>query len=67
MDINELRKERTKTEGELAIKIAEIIERFRQRTGVSIENVYIDMVETTERGDGQREYITGIVSCIIAF
>ena len=67
MDIKDLKKERSKLERELAGKIAVAVKAFRERTGISIERIDVDMLEVTEIGDAQEEYIVGGVSCKIVF
>lgn len=67
MNIKQVKEEIVKLEGSLAVEIANQINAFREKTGVSIESVYVNMLDVQSFGDKQAEYIVGNVSCKIAF
>jgi len=67
MNFVELKEEKIKLEGDLAVEVAKLIEAFRQKTGVSVENVSVYMSRVTTYGDPLEQYVVSNVSCKIAF
>ena len=62
MNFVELKEEKTKLEGDLAVEIAKLVEAFRQKTGVSVENVSVYMSRVTTYGDSLEQYVVSNVS-----
>ena len=67
MNFVELKEEKTKLEGDLAVEIAKLVEAFRQKTGVSVENVSVYMSRVTTYGDSLEQYVVSNVSFKIPF
>lgn len=66
MDVVEIKNKRIELERNIALRVGELIDKFRKETGVSIENVSVCMECVTAMGDSQDEYIISNVSCKIA-
>jgi len=56
MDINEIRKARAELENQITRPIVELVNDFREKTGLSPEGISIIFVETTTVGDREPRY-----------
>lgn len=59
MDIENLRKMRTKLEQDILANISELVEDFRRLTGFCPHNICVDMVQIQEIGEHEPQYIVG--------
>jgi hypothetical protein len=65
MDIKDLKQEMATVELELAITIGHILNAFHAKTGVSIENVSVDMARINTTGETVSEHVVRSVHCDI--
>jgi hypothetical protein len=67
MEVNELLEKKAELERRLGNIITSELSRFRNETGFSIESVCVDQVSVQTKDEKRPTYITGNVSCKIAF
>ena len=63
MDIKDLQRERKETEEEIRSAIQTIVEKFAKKTGLPIENVFVNMSFEPSEVDGQKIYSVDGVTC----
>ena len=66
MNTDKLRKERRQLEGRLAELIAPEIQKFREKTGICVNSIYVDFDEVTNLVQKEPEFTVGNVECGIA-
>ena len=59
MNINEVRKVKNELEIKMTIEIAKLAEKFENKTGMSIERIRVNFIETTNMGDPRPKFTIG--------
>lgn len=67
MDVDELLEKKSDLERRLGNILTSELSKFRNETGFSIESVYVEQLSVQTMGEKRPVYITGNVSCKIAF
>jgi hypothetical protein len=67
MDVDELLEKKSELERRLGNILTSELSKFRNETGFYIESVYVEQLSVQTMGEKRPAYITGAVSCKIAF
>ena len=57
MDIKDLRKKRKQLESDIAESVSAVVEEFKKETGFSPRSIYVGMVNVTQAGSAETEYV----------
>ncbi len=67
MDLSQIKKEKAEAERLIAIAVRNALTLFNSRTGLSFEDVRVNMQEVTSIGDANKQYMVGSVTCEVNY